>query len=730
MSAPGPHGGRQPNVVVVLLDDVGFGAAGTFGGPIDTPVLDALAGDGLRYNRLHTTAICSPTRASLLTGRDPHVTGVGTVMNSANANPGYEGVLRPDTATVATMLQHAGYSTAAFGKWHLAPPWESAQVGPFDRWPTGQGFEKFYGFLGGETDQYAPTLYEGTAPVTAPAWNGYHLTEDLAEQAVTWLRMQHSLAPTRPFFLYFAPGATHAPLQVPAEWSAKYRGRFSQGWDVVREETLRRQKGLGVVPENTDLTPRPVEIPAWESLGDDDRAVAERLMEVYAGFLEHTDVQVGQLVEALKDSRQFENTLFVYIVGDNGSSAEGGPPGSANYMGALQGIPEPAAALVNRLDRIGGPDSYPQYPAGWAWAMTAPFQWVKQIASHLGGTRNPMVMTWPARIAARGGLRSQFSHVNDLAPTILEIAGLELPERVGGVRQVPMDGTSLVYTWDDGAAPERHATQYFEVYGHRSLYHRGWMASAHHGGVPWGVGVPGPTRPFEQDVWELYHLDDDYSQAHDLAAHEPEKLAHLQQLFEKEADRAGILPLQDARVRPRDQKPLPNLAVGRKSFTFYPGTVGIPESNAPRLIGRSWTMHAELSGAHGEPPRGVIASMGGRAAGLALYLDVTGRPVFYLRVFDVATLALRGEDPIGPGAHVLTVDFRYDGGGRARGAEATVWVDGNEAARGRVPVTPPAVFSIDETFDVGASTGSAVGPYSPPFAFTGGRLDRVVIELD
>lgn len=718
----------QPNVVVVLLDDVGFGAANTFGGPVDTPALDELAGQGLRYNRFHTTAICSPTRAALLTGRDAHSAGVGTVLNSAFDRPGYSGLLRRETATVATMLKDAGYSTAAFGKWHLTPPWESSQAGPFDRWPTGQGFEKFYGFLGGETDQYAPTLYDGTTPVAAPAEEDYHLTEDLADRAISWIRMQNTMTPERPFFCYFAPGATHAPLQVPGPWSEKYRGRFAAGWDAIREQILERQKRCGVVPEDTELTARPEEIPAWDSLDADERAVAERLMEVYAGFLEHTDVQIGRLVQALKDSGQFDNTLFVYIVGDNGSSAEGGPPGSASYMGVLQGIPEPASHLVDRLDEIGSPDSYAQYPAGWAWAMTTPFQWVKQIASHLGGTRNPMVVTWPSRISDSGGLRSQFSHVNDIAPTILQAAGLEMPTQVGGVEQVPMDGTSLLYSFDDADAPERHTTQYFEVFGHRSIYHRGWMASAHHGGVPWSVGRPSASRPFDEDVWELYHLDEDFSQARDLATEKSEMLRRMQKVFDDEAARVGILPLQDARVA-RATAPLPNLTRGRRSFTFYPGTVGVPESNAPRLVGRSWTAAASISAAEEEPPRGVIFSLGGRAAGMAFYLDDSGRPVFHMRTFDLAALTVVGSAAVGAGAQVVELDFDYDGDGFGRGAEVILGIDGNEVGRGRIEATPPVLFSIDETFDVGMSTGSPAGPFTPPYPFSGGELHRLTLEL-
>lgn len=715
----------RPNVVVVLLDDVGFGAPGTFGGPVDTPVLDGLAAEGLRYNRFHTTAICSPTRASLLTGRDPHVTGVGTVLNSAFDHPAYNGVLRAETATVARILQDNGYSTACVGKWHLAPAWESSQAGPFTRWPTGQGFDTFYGFLGGETHQFEPTLYEGTTPVERPDRPDYHLTEDLVDQSVSWIRMQRTMTPDRPFFLYLAPGATHAPLHVPSAWSEKYRGRFDEGWDAMREATLARQKKAGVLPDGTDLTPRPVEIPAWADLSEDERTVAARLMEVYAGFLEHTDVHIGRLVAELKESGQFENTLFCYVVGDNGSSAEGGLPGSINYMGALQGMQESTQAQVAGIDRIGGPDSYAQYPAGWAWAMTAPFQWMKQIASHLGGTRNPMVLTWPAGITDHGAVREQFSHVNDLAPTILELAGITRPETVDGVAQLPMDGTSLAYSFSDPDAPERHRTQYFEVNGHRSIYHRGWMASAHHGGVPWTVGRPGSPRPFEDDEWELYDLRSDFSQAHDLAREEPERLAELTALFTEHAERVGILPLHDARV---SRTRMPNLVEDRTSFRFHAGTVGIPESQAPRMVGRSWHLRAVLDVAE-STARGVVASMGGRAAGWALWLDPDGRPVLTYRTFELAELVLSCA-PLGPGRHHVEVVVRYDGGGRGRGALISLVADGGTAERGRVAATPPAVFSIDETFDIGLNTGSPVGDYPVSHPFRGGTIAAVDIELD
>ncbi|HET7682686.1 MAG TPA: arylsulfatase [Marmoricola sp.] len=714
----------RPNVVVVLLDDVGFGAAGTFGGPVRTPTLDALAATGLRYNRFHTTAICSPTRASLLTGRDAHVTGVGTVLNSAFDHPAYRGVLRPETASVARVLQHEGYSTACIGKWHLAPAWESSQAGPFDRWPTGQGFDHFYGFLGGETHQYEPTLYEGTAPVDRPEVPGYHLTEDLVDRSISWLQMQQSLTPDRPFFLYLAPGATHAPLHVPGEWSDRYRGRFDVGWDALREEIWSRQRELGVLPDSSGLTPRPAEIPAWAGLSDGERLVASRLMEVYAGFLEHTDTHIGRLVAALEESGQLEDTLFCYVVGDNGSSAEGGLPGSVNYMGTLQGLVESDEVRLDALDRIGTSDSYPQYPAGWAWAMTAPFQWMKQVASHLGGTRNPMVLSWPARIGRSGELREQFAHVNDLVPTILEAAGIDVPEEVDGIAQLPMDGTSLAYSFDDADAPERHTRQYFEVNGHRSIYSDGWLASAHHGGVPWTVGLPGTPRDFAEDCWELYDLRSDFSQAHDVAAEHPEKLAELQALFTAEAERVGIWPLHDARV---SRTRMPRLCEGRTSFTFHVGTLGVPESQAPRLVGRSWHLRASL--ATTEEVQGVVATMGGRAAGWALWVDPQHRPVLTFRVFEVDRVSLVGE-PLEPGRHQVEVVFDYQGPGWARPAQLTVVCDGRPVAKGHLRATPPAIFSIDETFDIGCTTGSPVGDFPVSFPFSGGTIERVDLELD
>ncbi len=716
-----------PNVVLVLLDDVGFGAASTFGGPAATPAMDQLASEGLRYNRFHTTAICSPTRSSLLTGRNPHATGIGAVMNSTDARPGYSGIHRKDTATIATVLRENGYNTAAFGKWHQTPDWEMSQSGPFDRWPTGEGFEKFYGFQGGETDQFDPTLYDGTTPVLRRPGKDYHLTEDLADHSIAWLRAQHSVTPDKPFFLYFATGGIHAPLQVPEPWIARYRGQFDQGWDRLREEIFARQKRLGVIPADAKLTARPAGLPAWDSLTPDQRKVSSRLMETYAAFLAHTDAQVGRLVQALKDDGTFDNTIFIYIVGDNGASAEGGLGGSLNYMGTLQGLPEPDAGKLARIDKIGSAEAYAHVNSAWAWATNTPFQWTKTIASHLGGTRNPMIVTWPKRITDRGGVRSQFGHVNDIVPTILEVAGIPAPTVVDGIRQKPINGTSLAYSFSDAKAPERHHTQYFEIFGHRAIYHDGWMASAFHSRLPWGIGITRDTKPFDADKWELYDLRNDFSQSVDLAAQQPRKLAEMKALFTKEAAANDVLPLQGQHA---SGEGLPSLSAGITHARYYPGTVGIPEGGVPRMTNRSWSLASDIEVS--TDAQGVIATIGGTAAGWSLYLDERRRPTFRYQLFDLKTVELRGT-PLAAGAHSLRVDFDYAGGGYAKGGQLRLSVDGKPAADDSLPATPPAFFSINETFDVGLDTGSPAGRY-PPSApignpFTGGTIGKVDIDL-
>ena len=715
-----------PNVVLVLLDDVGFGASSTFGGPALTPTLDQLAKEGLRYNRFHTTAICSPTRASLLSGRNPHATGIGAVMNTADSRPGYSGFHAKDTATIAEILRQNGYSTAAFGKWHQTPDWEVSQSGPFDRWPTGEGFEKFYGFQGGETDQFEPTLYDGTTPVMRPAGDDYHLTDDLVDHSITWLRAQKSVTPGKPFFLYLATGATHAPIQVPKDYIERYRGRFDQGWDKLREETFARQKRLGVIPRDAKLTSRPDGLPAWDSLTPEQKTFASRQMEAYVAFLAHTDDQIGRLVQELKDSGEFANTMFVYVVGDNGASAEGGLGGSLNYMGQLQGLPEPEAGKFAGIERIGSADAYAHVNSAWAWAMDTPFQWTKTVASHLGGTRNGMVLTWPDKIKASGGVRSQFGHVNDITPTILEAAGIEAPKVVNGIAQKPMNGTSLVYSFNDAKAPERHTTQYFEVFGHRAIYHDGWMASAFHSRLPWTAGFTTTPKPFEQDKWELYDLRKDFSQSTDLAAKYPEKLEELKALFTKEAQANNVLPLKDQQL----VSGLPDLAKDIKSATYHEGTISVPEKAVPHMMNRSWSLLSDIGVK--DNTRGVIATIGGTAAGWSLYLDAERRPTFTYRLFDVKTVDLKGAQ-LAPGDAKLRVDFDYDGNGFGKGGKLTLSVNGQPVASDTLPASPLSMFSINETFDVGLDTGSAAGKYPAGaplgYGYENGKIDKVTIEL-
>ena len=715
-----------PNIVVVLLDDVGFGAASTFGGPAETPTLDALAAQGLRYNRFHTTAICSPTRASLLTGRNPHRTGIGAVMNVADSRRGYDGFHVKDTATIARILLDHGYSTGMFGKWHQTPDWEVSQAGPFDRWPTGEGFEKFYGFQGGETDQFEPTLYRGTDPVARPPGDDYHVTNDIVDEAIRWTRQIDAVRPDKPFFLYLATGGIHAPIQAPAENIARYRGKFDGGWDAMREEIFARQKRLGVIPQDALLTPRHDGLPAWNTLGADEKRLAARLMEAYAGFLSHTDEQIGRLVAELKRDGEFDNTLFIYVVGDNGGSPEGGITGSQNYMGRIQGMPETLEGMLAQMEETGGPSTYPHVSAAWAWATNAPFTWTKSIASHLGGTRNPLVVSWPDGIKRTGEVRSQFGHVNDIAPTILDILGIEAPASVDGIAQQPMDGTSLAYTFADPDAAERHTRQYFEVFGHRAIYDRGWMASAFHERVPWGSGLAVGNKPMEDDTWELYNLDEDYSQAIDLADAHPAKLAEMKALFMEEARRNNLLPLGGVAL---SKEGMPSLSRSVEKRAYPAGVYSIPESAIPVMTNRSWAIEADLTIA--EAARGTIATVGGTAAGWSLFIDDAGRAVFAYRAFAVPSVVLTG--PIlTAGNHRVRVEFDYDGPGYLKGGDFRLSVDGSKVAEGEVAATPPSFFSINETFDVGRDTGSPSEAYpesaGSEFPFEGGTIGSVVLE--
>jgi arylsulfatase len=705
-----PPGGA-PNVLVVLLDDVGFGASSAFGGPCHTPTAERLAAGGLRFNRFHTTALCAPTRQALLTGRNHHSVGMGSITETATSAPGQSSVLPNTKAPLAMTLKLNGYSTAQFGKCHEVPVWQTSPMGPFDAWPTGGGgFETFYGFIGGENNQWDPALYDGTTPVEPPATaeEGYHLTEDLTDRAVGWIRQQKALMPDKPFFVYYAPGATHAPHHVAPEWAEKYRGRFADGWDVQRERTLARQKELGVVPEDTELTPRSELITAWEDMPVELKPVLERQMEVYAGFLEHTDVQVGRLVDTLEDLGILEDTIVYYIIGDNGASAEGTMNGAFNEMANFNGMAdlETPEFMLSKMEEFGSPSSYNHYSVGWAWAMNSPFQWTKQVASHWGGTRNGTIVHWPAGIAEPGGVRSQFTHVIDVAPTVLEAAGLPEPVMVNGVQQSPIEGTSMLYAFNGTELPERHDLQYFEMFGNRGIYHRGWSAVTKHK-TPW-VMVGGDMPAFDADVWELYDgAGGDFSQSRDLAAEQPERLAHLQRLWLIEAVKYDVLPLDDRsaeRVNP-DLAGRPSLIRGTSQL-FFPGMGRLSENSVVSIKNKSFSITAEVD----VPPagaEGVIIAQGGRFGGWAVYAK-DGHLKFVYNVLGIHEFATTADVRIPEGGHQVRMEFAYDGGGLAKGGDVTLYHDGEAVGTGRVEATQAMVFSADETTDIGYESGTTV----------------------
>jgi len=714
-----------PNVVIVLIDDIGFGASTTFGGPINMPTLQALADSGLRFNRFHTTALCSPTRTALLTGRNHHVNNAGAIMELATAFPGNTGVRPNSVAPLAEILRLNGYSTAAFGKYHETAPWEASVSGPYDRWPTRSGFDKFYGFIGGETNQWAPAVYDGVTRVEPPHTPGYHFTTDMTNQAIAWVRFQHALTPDKPFFIYFATGATHAPHHVSKEWIAKYKGQFHQGWDRLREETLVRQIKLGVVPAGTKLTARPAEIPAWSTLTADQQRLFERQMETFAGFAEQTDYEVGRLVQALRDMGALDNTLLLYIVGDNGASAEGGPDGSYNEILALNGIVSDISSQLPHIDEWGGPNTFPHYAVGWAHAMDTPFQWTKQIASHFGGTRNPLVISWPARIKAKGGLRSQFHHVIDVAPTVLEAAGLPEPTMVNGTKQRPMDGVSMVYTFDDPNGKGRRTTQYFEMFGNRAIYHDGWVAATRHS-VPW---VMTALLPFDQDRWELYNIAADFSESNNLAAQNPAKLKELQDLFVQEAIRNHVFPLDDRRGERFDAgiAGRPDLVGSRKSLTLYEGMTGITENTFINIKGRSFSITADVEVAAGA--NGVIISQAGRFGGWSLYVK-DGRAHHVYNFGGLQRTDVAWPQPLTAGRHTIRYEFIYDGGAPGSGGISRLSVDGTQVAEARVPRTMPFLYSADEGVDVGTDNETAVtDEYKEGDNKFTGRIRQVVVEV-
>jgi arylsulfatase A-like enzyme len=718
-----------PNVLIVLLDDAGFGSSSAFGGPCATPVAERLAANGLKYNRLHTTALCSPTRQALLTGRNHHSVGMGGITEIATSAPGYSSI-RPNTAApLAETLKLNGYSTAQFGKCHEVPVWETSPLGPFDAWPSGGGgFEHFYGFIGGETNQYAPALYDGTVPIepNRSPEEGYHLTEDMTDRAIDWIRQQKALMPDKPFFTYFAPGATHAPHHVPLEWSDKYKGRFDKGWDALREETFARQKELGVIPPEAELTDRPEEIPAWDDMPDDLKPVLARQMEVYAGFMEHTDHHVGRLIDALADLEVLDDTLIYYIVGDNGASGEGTPQGTFNESIALNGAAgiETTEFMAERIDQFGTVAANNHYAVGWAHALDTPYQWTKQVASHWGGTRNGTVVHWPNGFTARGEVRAQFSHVIDIAATVLDAAGLPAPTFVHGVQQMPLHGKSMVPTFDDPAAPEHRETQYFEMFVNRGIYHKGWTAVTRHS-IPW---KPTEMPALDDDVWELY-APDDWTQAHDLSAEQPERLHELQRLFLIEAARYNVLPLDDRRFERfnPDMAGRPQLVKG-KSQLLYEGMGRLSENSVLPIKNKSHAVTALIDVPDGGA-EGVIVAQGGAYAGWSLYLH-EGRPAYCYNLFGLQRFKVYGEQPVPAGEHQIRMEFAYDGGGLAKGGDVTLYVDGDKVGEGRVEHTVPMMFSADETTDLGRDSATPVSDdHGYDNGFTG-RVRWVQIDID
>ncbi len=714
-------------MLLILTDDVGFAASSTFGGPVPTPNLDSLAAGGLKYTRFHTTAMCSPTRAAMLTGRNHHMVGNGIITDMATGYPGYEGTIPRSAATIGRILTGNGYNTSFFGKHHNVPGHQSSTAGPFDQWPTGLGFEYFYGFLGGDADQFRPNLYRGIHPVNPPAEAGYILDRDLADELINWLHNQKAAAPDKPFMAWFSPGTAHAPHQAPREWIERFRGRFSQGWDRLREEIFERQKAEGLVPHDAVLTPRPDLLEAWDALGPERQRINERFMEVFAATLAFQDAQIGRVFDELRRMGEFENTLVIFVQGDNGASAEGAVHGTLNELGALvNGIEEPEDYLLSMLDEMGGPLSYQTYPTGWAWALDTPFQWTKTVGSHLGGTRNGMVISWPAGIDSSGETRTQFHHVIDILPTVLEASGIEPPESVDGIRQQRMDGVSMVYSFDDASAPERRTTQYFELFGNRAIYHDGWMASTTPRVPPWTWDDPTGT-PDDSYEWELYDLAQDFSQGHDLAAEMPDRLAEMQALFWAEAERNNVLPLDDRRSPLRVVDRYLSNWGKRDEYVYWGPGVSVPFADAPPLFARDFTIEFEVTA--GESADGVLLGFGSRFGGWSFYLD-GGVPVLHhaLNQRPEDRTEIRGTRPVPAGRATLEVRFHYDGGGLGKGGLAELAVDGDTVASGRIERTITVVAGLGETFDVGQDRGVPVADDPAGQAPFDGELHRMEVR--
>ncbi len=720
-----------PNVLIVLLDDIGFGASSAFGGPCETPVAERLAAGGLKYTRFHTTALCAPTRKAMLTGRNHHSVAMGSITETATSAPGQSSLTPNTKAPLAMTLKLNGYSTAQFGKCHEVPVWQSSPMGPFDMWPSGGGgFEHFYGFIGGENNQWYPALYEGFTPVEQPKTpeEGYHLTEDLADNAIDWVRTQKALMPDRPFFMYFAPGATHAPHHVPPEWVEKYKGKFAHGWDAQREITFERQKALGVIAPDADLTERHAEITGWDDMPAEIKPVLEREMEVYAAFLEHTDHHVGRLIDTLEQLDVLDDTIVYYIIGDNGASAEGTEQGAFNEMANFNGAAalETPEFMASKIDEFGTPTAYNHYAVGWAWAMDSPFQWTKQVASHWGGTRNGTIVHWPNGIDEPGGIRNQFTHCIDVAPTILEATGLPEPTMVNGVQQSPMEGTSMLYSFNDADAPERHDLQYFEMFGNRGIYHKGWSAVTKHR-TPWLLNAT-DLIALDDDVWELYDGTNDWTQAHDLSAEMPEKLRQLQRLWLIEATKYNVLPIDDrgAERLNSDLAGRPQLIKGTSQLLF-PGMKRLSENSVINMKNKSFSVTAKVT-VPDDPLAGVIIAQGGAFGGWALWAK-DGKATFTYNALGMIEFTTEATQPIGAGEHQIRMEFAYDGGGLGKGGDVSLFYDGDVVGTGRVDATQAMIFSVDETTDIGQDTGMPVSANYPSDTRCNAKIDLVQIDI-
>ncbi len=720
---------NAPNVLLVLVDDLGFAGTSTFGGPVGTPAFDRIAKAGLKYNNFHTTAVCSPTRAALKSGRNHHVCNMGAIIEMGTAFPGNTGQIPESVTPVAEMLRLNGYATAAFGKWHELAAWEASAAGPFDRWPTRQGFDKFYGFLGGETNQWAPFIYDGTHQVELPEDTNYHFLTDMTDQTVSWIKYQKALTPDKPFFAYYAPGATHAPHHVPADRIAKWKGKFDQGWDVMREQILARQIELGIVPAGTKLAPKPEAIPAWDSLNADEQRLFTRQAEVFAAFVEMTDHEIGRVIDAIDQTGHLDNTLVILIYGDNGTSAEGGRNGMFSEMTYFNGVQETVPDMLKVIDKWGGPETYPHMAAGWAVMFDTPFTWTKQVASDHGGTKVGTAIHWPKGISTKGELRTQFHHVIDIAPTILEVAGLPEPKIVNGLKQRPMDGISMVYSFADANAEDRHVTQYFEMFGNRAMYQDGWFARTIHK-APWEGK---PRRALDDDsAWELFDTRTDFSLVNDLATKYPEKLKELQLLFLEEAEKNFVLPIDD-RVFERilaEMVGRPDLMAGRTSITLAEGMTGMSENAFLAVKNKSKTITAEIEVPESTVANGAIIVQGGRFGGWGLYVH-DGVPAYDYNFLGLQRFTVASQEKLTPGKSTIRFKFDYDGGGLGKGGMGTLYINDKKVGEGRIERTQPTIFSADETADVGIDLATPVIEVigaEKPSKFTG-RIPKVTVEV-